>query len=122
MTGRLPMSEDQLTRSVVELVATVGARIAHFRPAWTSKGYRTAVQGNGGKGFPDAVIWGPGGVLFRELKRDGEYPSPEQRLRLAELEQAGADVGVWRPRDWHEGRIRDEVLAVAGRTARRHGV
>jgi hypothetical protein len=107
------MSEDELVTSVCDLAATVGLRVAHFRPARTNRGWRTPLQGNGGAGFPDTVIWGPGGLLLRELKQDRAYPSQVQRQRADELRAAGADVGVWKPRDWHSGRIHDELRAIS---------
>lgn len=116
MTARtvaaLRTTEAQLTADVCDMAAKFGLHIAHFRPARTERGWRTAVQGNGGKGFPDVIAWGPGGLLVRELKQDGAYPDPTQRQRLAELEEAGADVGVWRPKDWRSGRIENELRAL----------
>lgn len=107
------MDEDELTRNLVGLVKTLGLRMAHFRPAKTERGWRTPVQGNGGAGFPDAVIWGPGGLLFRELKQEGKYPTADQRQRADELRGAGADVGVWKPKDWLSGRIHEELQAIS---------
>lgn len=58
-------------------------------------------------GFPDSVICGPGGVIFRELKRqDGHLSAPQQRW-LDALTQAGADAAVWRPSQLLDGFIED---------------
>lgn len=61
-------------------------------------------------GFPDLVIVGPRGVLFRELKTDTGRVSPEQSDWLADLTRAGADADVWRPADW--ARIQRELEAI----------
>lgn len=51
-------------------------------------------------GWPDLVLWHPrGGVLFRELKGVKGSLSAEQVGVLDSLSAAGADVGVWWPRD-----------------------
>lgn len=64
-------------------------------------------------GFPDDCIVGPGGLLFRELKRHGKNPTPEQEAWLYALAEQGVNVGVWRPEDWFTGRIMEELQAVA---------
>lgn len=40
-----------------------------------------------------------GVVLFRELKRDGEYPTKEQYACIEALKACGLDAGWWAPRD-----------------------
>jgi hypothetical protein len=64
-------------------------------------------------GFLDEVLVGRRGVLFRELKMQGKYPSPAQRVWLAKLAAAGEDAEVWRPVDWFSGRILAEMQAIA---------
>ena len=66
------------------------------------------------EGFPDLVCAGPGGVLFRELKRQGKDPTPVQQRWLDALADAGQDAGVWRPEDLFSGRIANELVAIAG--------
>ena len=53
-------------------------------------------------GYPDLTMWHPRhGVIFRELKRDGEYPTPEQVDTIRSLQAAGADAKVWwLPSQW----------------------
>lgn len=83
------------------LAIVLGWEVVHFRPARTAYGWRTAVQGTLGAGWPDLVLarGRDGRLKLRELKRDGEAPSPEQRRVLAVLGACGLDVGVWRPAD-----------------------
>lgn len=114
----IPMSEDQLLANVLAMAKTLKLRTAHFRPALTQTGrWVTPVQGDG-KGWPDLVIVGPSGSLLRELKAEGKYPTPEQKLWLACLTDAGLDAGVWKPRDWHSDRIKQELQAIARRKPR----
>lgn len=112
------MSEDSLLRTVLEMAKRMGVLSAHFRPAQSQTGrWLTAVQGDG-KGFPDVVIAGKGGVLFRELKAARGSLSPEQRTWQSVLAEAGADMGVWRPADLQSGRIEAEIRAVRKPRAR----
>lgn len=53
--------------------------------------------------FPDYCLWRDR-VIFVELKRDGEDPTPGQERCLAELRQAGQEVHIWRPKDLLEVR------------------
>lgn len=106
------MSEDDLLGAVLDLCKLLHLRTAHFRPGRTkSGGWVTAVSGDG-KGWLDLVIVGRG-LLFRELKAAGKYPTPEQRQWIAWLTAAGQDVGVWKPADLASGRIARELKAVA---------
>jgi hypothetical protein len=50
-------------------------------------------------GAPDLVLVWPGAVGFIEVKREGEYPSPEQRDIHAILTAKGARVAVCRSID-----------------------
>lgn len=63
-------------------------------------------------GFPDLVIAGPGGVLFRELKKQSGRVTKDQREWLSTLTTAGADAAVWRPIDWESNRIYQELSAL----------
>jgi hypothetical protein len=57
------------------------------------------------KGFPDLVIAGPGGVLWRELKVPGNSLSSEQTKWKWTLKAAGADWGAWYPVDLSSGLV-----------------
>lgn len=93
------MTGGELQTAVIDLARTLGWKVAHFRPAQTSKGWRTPVAADG-KGWPDLVLVGPGGVMFREIKGQKEPLTPEQQQWQIDLAVARADVGVWRPSDW----------------------
>ena len=95
-------SEAEFQRWVMELADVLGWSTVHFRPAMTSKGYRTPVSGPLGKGWPDLVLVRER-VIFAELKSDKGKLSLEQDYVLGELRNAGAEVYVWRPQD------RDEI-------------
>ena len=60
MKHRKPSIYDGLTErefldSVIATAHDLGWRVAHFRPAQTEKGWRTAVQADG-VGFPDLIM------------------------------------------------------------------
>lgn len=105
------MTEEQLQRNIINLAHLFHIKVAHFRPALSKSGrWMTAVAADG-KGYPDLTLVGVR-TMWRELKTDRGALSPEQKQWIADLTQAGADVGVWRPRDWQSGRIRAELEAI----------
>lgn len=71
--------------------------------------YHTYDSRRSPKGFPDCVIWGLGGVMFRELKRQKEQPKPHQVACMDTMREAGQDVGIWRPSDWFDDTIEREL-------------
>ncbi len=101
-----PISEAEFKDQLLEFAKHCGWLFCHFRPARTSKGWRTAIQGT--KGFPDLVLVrveaaGRGRLIFAELKRDGAKPRPDQTIWLGALRQVpGVEVYLWSPRDWAE--------------------
>lgn len=66
-------------------------------------------------GFPDLVIVGPNGVLFRELKSARGVLTTDQEQWLSALGAACQNADVWRPGDWPD-RIRRELEVVARTT------
>lgn len=66
-----------------------------------------------GKGFPDLVIAGPGGVLYRELKMPGGSLSPEQVSWKWTLLTSGQNWAVWQPADLESGKIERELARLA---------
>lgn len=98
------VNEGELQRAVIALARTLGWRVAHFRPAQVRPGrYVTPVEADGA-GFPDLVL-ARDRVVFAELKQAGKKPAESQEAWLNALELAGAEVYVWKPRDWRDGTI-----------------
>jgi hypothetical protein len=64
-------------------------------------------------GWPDWVIIGRGGILYRELKSEAGVLSPEQRHVGELITRAGGKWRVWRPRDLLSGQIARELAEVA---------
>jgi hypothetical protein len=103
------MSEDDLLDAVLKAARLYGWLAAHFRPALTSRGWRTAVSGDGA-GFPDLVLVRGDTVLAVELKSETGKLAPEQERWLRALANAGIPSEVWRPEDWKSGKI-ERMLA-----------
>jgi hypothetical protein len=101
------MTEAELLSNVIELSSVLGWRCAHFRPAVTSHGWRTAVSGDG-KGFPDLVLVRDR-VLFVELKSARGTLTTDQQDWLFALGVAGAERHIWRPEHWLDGTIEAEL-------------
>ena len=91
------VSEATFTNQVIEVAEMLGWKVAHFRPSRTMHGWRTAVQGNGGVGWPDLTIWKGQRLIFAELKSDSGRLTPEQAATIAELRETGAEAYIWRP-------------------------
>jgi hypothetical protein len=102
------MSEATLDRNVRAIIADlrdIGGVIA---------AYHTHDSRHSPSGFPDWVCAGPGGVLWRELKRESGKLTTAQLGWLQTLTGAGQDAGVWRPADLCSGRITRELATLAG--------
>ena len=100
------MSERQLQDAIIELAKLLGWRIAHFRPAMTREGWRTAVQGH--VGFPDLVLLRPPRLIFAELKSKRGRVDFEQATWLNGLNEVkGVEQYCWRPADWELGSVED---------------
>lgn len=65
------------------------------------------------KGFPDVMIVGPGGVLYRELKT-AAAPNlqPGQTTWKYRLQAAGQDWAIWTARDLDSGRVDAELAGL----------
>lgn len=91
---RLPVTETEFGQTVMELAQYMGWRVVHFRPARTTKGWRTAMVGD--RGFVDLVLARRGKVLHVELK------TASGRLGVGQAEWAealGDTYRLWRPVD-----------------------
>ena len=94
------MTEDDFLKSVIDLAHVYGWKVAHFRPAKTERGWRTAVQADGA-GFPDLVLVRDG-VIFAEVKSENGKLSEAQKEWLQTLEKAHQNWFVWQPCNWDE--------------------
>lgn len=63
-------------------------------------------------GFPDLVIWGPGGFIAVELKTAVGRIRPAQTKTLLSLDLAGIETHVWRPAQYDAAHARLRELAV----------
>jgi hypothetical protein len=106
------MPEDALSRNVISECGKLRLHVAHFCTSQVRGMWMTAVKGDG-KGFPDLVIAGPGGMLFRELKSWTGTLSPEQAVWRDRLIEAGASWGLWSPLEWFNGTIHAELARLA---------
>lgn len=103
------MSERQLQTAVIELAQFLAWRVAHFRPAQTSKGWRTPVEADGA-GFPDLVCVRGERLIFVELKSAKGTLRPDQEHWVRALRgAAGVEMFVWTPNRWLDGTI-EQVL------------
>lgn len=102
------MSERELDNSIRSLAAGLGL-----------KRYATHDSRKSPAGFPDLVLAGPGGVLFRELKTERGRHTNAQLEWLLALSDAKSDADTWRPSDLLSGRIARELTAISGLAGRR---
>ena len=65
-------------------------------------------------GWPDSVIIGRCGIIFRELKTQSGQLSGEQRQVGYLLASQGLSWEVWRPADLMAGTIGAQLAALAG--------
>ncbi|MDA8440464.1 MAG: VRR-NUC domain-containing protein [Propionibacterium sp.] len=76
------------------------------------RAYHTHDSRRSEPGFPDLVIVGPGGVLYRELKTQKGRVRLEQTAWLDDLTRAGQNARIWRPIDVLNGTVLDELHAL----------
>lgn len=72
-------------------------------------------------GWPDSVIIGRAGIIFRELKTQSGQLSADQRQVGYLLAACGLSWEVWRPADLLDGTIGAQLAALAGHQIRRTG-
>lgn len=105
----LGMSESDLDYHIRAWSRDMGLRAIHHRISIGAE-----------SGWPDWVIIGPHGVLFREGKGARGRISDAQREVIGELQRHGLDAGYWFPANAADGSVKAELLAVswmAGRTS-----
>lgn len=104
-SGLPRITEASFTRQVIQFSQLHGWKVAHFRPAMTANGWRTAVQGDG-VGFPDLVMVRcrepRRQVIFAELKVPPNKTTDEQNQWRHNLLLNGASYYLWTPDNWQE--------------------
>lgn len=102
------MSESELMQLVRDAAGRLGLLVYHTRDSRGSD-----------PGFPDLVIAGPGGFVFRELKSaDGRHSRVQLHWQHV-LTAAGADIQTWRPHQWPQ-HIMSELRKLARPTEGTH--
>jgi hypothetical protein len=112
------ITEREFQDQVIQLAHLFKWRVAHFRPAMTTQGWRTPVQADGA-GFPDLLMTRGTRVVVAELKRELAKTSQDQEAWLAAFAAAGVRAVVWRPSDLRTGAIQrvlghTGILALSG--------
>lgn len=69
------------------------------------KVYHTHDARGSQRGWPDLVVAGPGGVIFRELKTAKGKLTLDQIQWIELLARSGLDAGIWRPEHIRSGLI-----------------
>ena len=100
------MPEDRGPDSLEAYVRKVIADLGLF-------GYHPRNSKGSAAGWPDWVIVGRGGILYRELKSEAGSLSPEQRHVGELITRAGGNWAVWRPTQRLDGTIARELASLA---------
>lgn len=100
------MKEEYLQQQIIDLAHLHHWRVAHFRTVRIQRKdgsvyYATPVQADG-EGFPDLVMLKGNRKIVAEIKSEKGKCSDAQTEWLNAWELAGAEVYVWRPKDWDE--------------------
>lgn len=105
-------SESDFKDTVIDLAHHYKWLVHHDRPARTSRGWATAIQGDAG--FPDLVLAKFGRIIFAELKTETGGVTDEQQTWLDALANWHSEcwVVVWRPSDM--GLIRELLSSIPG--------
>lgn len=98
----ITQSEASFQDTVIGLAHVSGWRVLHVRRSRV-RADRVATA-TSIAGWPDLFLFNPkrGEHLAVELKSERGALSPDQKACLADLEAAGVEVHVWRPRHWDE--------------------
>lgn len=101
MTDPRPMTEAALQAAVIRLCALLGV--------WWYHAYQPKRDN---PGFPDLLMIGARGALWRELKRQDRHPTAIQSEVGLRMHRVGWDWSTWRPADLASGRIHRELEAI----------
>ena len=108
--------EREWQRQVTDAAELFGWTWGHFRPAQTSKGWRTPVSGPLGSGYPDLILVRDGRLIFADLKAQDGRLSPDQRHVLATRGRPpSAMSGDLRPPRGARGSAMSSTSAIARR-------
>jgi len=103
-----PLTEKELTASVIGMARLFGWRIAHFRSVETKRqGWQTPVQGDG-KGYPDLCLVRER-IIFIELKCGKNKLEPEQEVWRDKIIEAGGEWHLLTDKGWLDGKA-EEIL------------
>ena len=92
-------SEAEFQKAVITLAKLHGWKVMHTQPAQIRPG-KWITPNSGNQGFPDLVMSHPTrGTIFVELKAAKGVVSNTQWEWIHSLEDSGAEVYVWRPKD-----------------------
>lgn len=83
------VTEKDFARALVDLAHLTGWLLYHTHDSRRSPA-----------GFPDLVLVRALRVVYAELKTARGRVTPDQKVWLHALQQAGQEVHVWRPGDW----------------------
>lgn len=82
------------------------------------RAYHTHDSRRSEPGFPDLVIVGPRGILYRELKTQKGRVRPDQADWIFDLTRARQNAGLWRPTDLLNGTILDQLRTITEHAGR----
>lgn len=97
----IPTRETEFQKSVTDLCDWLGLWWYHVTDSRKDK-----------RGFPDLLIIGTTGALFRELKKTGGKPTTAQLDVGRRMDAARLNWDVWLPADLKSGRIKRELEAI----------
>lgn len=112
-TAVYAQARTQLVTATPMSEVTLLGRVRHLCDLYGTTHYHTRDSRGSNPGFPDLVIVGPGGVLWRELKVKGRTLTIDQRRWQRALMGADQDHGVWTEQDYASGRITAEIARIS---------
>jgi hypothetical protein len=91
------VTEADWQSQIIDLARLFGWRVAHFRPAMTKHGWRTAVSADG-VGFPDLLLVRDNRLVVAELKAEtGRLAADQEAWLRAFALVDDVETHVWRP-------------------------
>lgn len=102
------MKESELQKAVIDLARTLGWRVYHTLPARV-RGDRWVTPTQGDAGFPDLILVRATRCMAVELKAEKGLMRQGQVEWINALAAASVEVDVWKPSDWHSGRIEQRL-------------